>query len=53
VVEIHDTHHPISAILYLEDQREEAKRRSADFLKYRAPKYLDYFERVIGHAGGA
>jgi glutathione S-transferase len=29
VVEIHDTHHPIAAGLYYEDQRREAKRRTA------------------------
>jgi hypothetical protein len=40
VVEIHDTHHPISSRLYFEDQRTEAKRRSADFLKYRPPKAI-------------
>jgi glutathione S-transferase len=47
LVEIHDTHHPIGANIYYEDQRDEAKRRSADFLKHRAPKYLGYFERVL------
>jgi len=47
VVEIHDTHHPIASGLYYEDQREEAKRRAADFLKSRAPKFLNYFERII------
>jgi glutathione S-transferase len=47
VVEIHDTHHPIGAGLYYEDQKPEAKARSADFLKGRAPKYLGYFERVL------
>lgn len=51
VVEIHDTHHPISAGLYFENQRREAKRRSADFLKERAPKFLSYFERVLEHGG--
>jgi glutathione S-transferase len=51
VVEIHDTHHPISALLYFEDQRREAKLRAADFLKYRAPKFLNYFERGSGSAG--
>ena len=45
--EIHDTHHPIASILYYEEQRPEAKRRAADFLKRRAPKYLGYFERVL------
>jgi glutathione S-transferase len=47
VAEIHDTHHPIASSLYYEDQRPEAKRRAADFLQRRAPKYLGYFERVL------
>lgn len=47
VVEIHDTHHPISANLYYADQRDEARRRAADFRKSRAPKYLGYFEQVL------
>jgi glutathione S-transferase len=53
VVEIHDTHHPIASGLYYEDQRREAKRRAADFLQNRAPKYLRYFERVLERSGGA
>src|ERR1700674_2710503 len=40
VVEAHDTHHPIASGLYYEDQRPEAKRRAADFLTSRGPKYL-------------
>jgi glutathione S-transferase len=47
VDEAHDTHHPIASSLYYEDQRPEAKRRAADFLAERAPKYLGYFERVL------
>jgi glutathione S-transferase len=47
LVEIHDTHHPVSANLYFEEQKKEARRRSADFLKNRLPKYLGYFERVL------
>jgi glutathione S-transferase len=47
LVEIHDTHHPISGNLYFEEQKKEARRRAADFLKSRAPKYLGYFERVL------
>jgi glutathione S-transferase len=47
VVEVHDTHHPVGVSLYYEDQKKEAKRRSADFLKSRAPKFLGYFERVL------
>jgi glutathione S-transferase len=47
VDEVHDTHHPIASSLYYEDQRTEARARAADFVKSRAPKYLDYFERVL------
>jgi glutathione S-transferase len=47
VDEVHDTHHPIASSLYYEDQRPEAKRRTADFLQSRAPKYLGYFEKVL------
>jgi glutathione S-transferase len=47
VVEAHDTHHPIASGLYYEDQRAEARRRAADFLKARAPKYLEYFEHLL------
>jgi glutathione S-transferase len=47
VKEIHDTQHPIATSLYYEDQKEEAQRRTTDFRKLRAPKYLGYFERVL------
>jgi glutathione S-transferase len=47
VAEIHDTHHPVASSLYYEDQKKEARRRSADFLENRAPKFLGYFERVL------
>ncbi len=47
VVEIHDTHHPIASRLYYEEQRDEAKRRAADFVAVRLGKYLGYFERVL------
>jgi glutathione S-transferase len=47
VSEVHDTHHPISTDLYYEDQRKEAKARTAAFLAHRVPKYLGYFERVL------
>jgi glutathione S-transferase len=52
VVEIHDTHHPISNKLYYEEQRAAAKRRAADFLKHRAPKFFRYFENVLERSGG-
>jgi glutathione S-transferase len=47
VQEIHDTHHPIASSLYFEDQRPEARKRAADFVRNRAPKFLGYFERVL------
>ncbi|MGK9165094.1 glutathione S-transferase [Inquilinus limosus] len=47
LVEAHDTHHPIGSGLYYEEQKPEAKRRAADFLAHRLPKYLGYFERVL------
>jgi glutathione S-transferase len=47
LVEIHDTHHPVGANLYYEDQKPEARRRAADFLQNRAPKFLGYFEQVL------
>jgi glutathione S-transferase len=48
VAESHDTHHPIAGSLYYEDQKREAKRRAADFIGGRLPKFLGYFERVLG-----
>ena len=33
--------------MYYEDQKKEARRRAADFLKNRAPKFLGYFEHVL------
>lgn len=47
VVEVHDTHHPISGGLYYEEQKPEAKRRAADFRAERLPKFLDYFEQIL------
>ena len=52
VVEAHDTHHPISAWLYYEDQQDEARRRAAHFVSERLPRFLQYFERVLLHNGG-
>jgi glutathione S-transferase len=45
--EAHDTHHPIASSLYYHDQKREARRRAADFLRNRVPKFLGYFERVL------
>jgi len=53
VVEIHDTHHPVAGSLYYEDQKKEARRRAAVFVKERLPKFLGYFERVLAqHSSG-
>src|ERR1700689_277585 len=52
VVEIHDTHHPITSWLYFEEQRPAARRRTQDFWRYRVPKFLGYFERVLRNNGG-
>ena len=47
VLEVHDTHHPISTADYYEDQKREAKLRTASFLKHRVPKFIGYFDRII------
>jgi len=49
VVEAHESHHPVSAGLYYEDQREEAQRRAVDFREARIPKFLGWFDRVMSH----
>ena len=48
VGEAHDTHHPIASGLYYEEQKPEALRRAADFRAQRLPKFLGYFERLLG-----
>jgi glutathione S-transferase len=52
VVEIHDSHHPITSWLYFEEQRPAARRRTKDFWHYRVPKFLGYFERILQKNGG-
>jgi glutathione S-transferase len=47
VAETHDTHHPIAASLYYEDQKAEAARAASCFIKQRIPKFLGYFEDVL------
>ena len=51
VQEVHDTHHPVGAMLYYEDQKREARRRAEQFLSARAPKFLGYFERELARGG--
>ena len=50
--EIHDTHHPLGAALYYEEQKPEAKRYTENFLKLRLPKFLNYFETVLNRNNG-
>ena len=50
--EIQDTHHPIAHGLYYEDQKLEALKYTKHFLSERLPKYLGYFERVVGAVRG-
>jgi glutathione S-transferase len=52
VAEVHDSHHPVAASLYYEDQRREAKRRTEDLRTHRLPKYLGYFEQVLARGDG-
>jgi glutathione S-transferase len=52
LAEVHDTHHPIGSGLYYEDQRREARRRTADFLGARLPKFLAHFEAQLARSGG-
>jgi glutathione S-transferase len=49
VAEAHDTHHPVGADLYYEDQQAEALRRAKGFREQRLPKFLGWFETVLRH----
>jgi glutathione S-transferase len=52
VSEVHDTHHPIAAGMYYEDQKTEAIAASRAFLDERLPAWLRYFSRVRAAGGG-
>lgn len=47
VVEAHDTHHPVGAGLYYEDQKPEALRRSREFRESRIEKYFHWLEAIL------
>ncbi len=47
LVEVHDTHHPIAASLYYEEQKRDARRRAGIFLGERLPKFMRYFEQAV------
>jgi glutathione S-transferase len=48
VAEVHDGHHPISGSLYYEDQQREAAWRTKHLREERLPKYLGYFDAMLG-----
>ena len=50
--EIHDTHHPVGAAFYYEEQKVEAKHYTENFLKLRVPKFMTYFEGIIARNDG-
>ncbi|MEJ0092620.1 MAG: glutathione S-transferase [Methylocella sp.] len=47
VAEAHDTHHPLGADLYYEEQKPEALRRAKHFRTDRIPKFLNWFESIL------
>lgn len=47
VTEAHDSHHPLGAELYYEEQKPEARRRAKFFREERIPKYMGWFERIL------
>lgn len=52
VVEAHDTHHPIAASLYYDDQKDAAARAAKPFREERMPKFFDYFEDALSANDG-
>ncbi|NDP38507.1 MAG: glutathione S-transferase [Rhodoferax sp.] len=47
VDEAHNTHHPVGAGLYYEDQKREAARAAKEFRTQRIPKFLGWLETVL------
>lgn len=47
--EVHDTHHPVAASQYYEDQSKEALRKATDVRENRLPKFFSYFQRSLKH----
>lgn len=52
VAEVHDTHHPIAASAYYEDQKDAALARARTLRSERLPRFLDYFEALVNDNGG-
>lgn len=49
VAEAHDVHHPVSAMLYYEDQKAPAQKSAEVFRAERIPKFLAWFEQVLAN----
>lgn len=47
VNEAHDTHHPIAASMYYEEQKAEAAKAAKVFRTQRIAKYLDWLETIL------
>ena len=53
VAETGATHHPIANALYYEEQKDEAKKRTANFTSLRIPKFMGYYEKILQRNGKA
>jgi len=53
VAEVGNTHHPIANVLYYEEQKDEAKRRTSYFTSLRIPKFMGYYEKILQRNGNA
>ena len=53
VAEVGNTHHPIANVLYYEEQKDEAKRRTSYFTSLRIPKFMSYYEKILQKNGKA
>ncbi|MEQ8404861.1 MAG: glutathione S-transferase family protein [Oceanicaulis sp.] len=47
--EAHDVHHPVSAMLHYEDQKDAAREAARVFREQRIPKFLAWFEQVLAN----
>lgn len=47
MTEVHDTHHPVAASLYYEEQKAEAMLRARDFRTNRLAAFVAWFEAIL------
>ena len=52
VAEVHDTHHPVEAGAYYDDQKDAAKRAAKGFREDRIPKYFNHFQAALAAKDG-